>query len=283
MDLEDIKAVLIKAKKKLTTFSGKGEEIIEQGAGFGDSENDTDIFMDRYLGEFFREKFLEFSDVGQVVVEGLDSFEEEGGSLIAFVDPLDNSQAYFCRENTQGFPFSSCVSVAKLRNGGNCLFRDFILAGVIDHRNGDLWLGRKNPDGSYESFRNGERLLPNEDDLDVASRKDVIITDLYYFDNRHFLPIIFPEEKGIFRNPGSAALEMVYTTYDRVALYFCFHQKSHELSASYVINKGAGREVLHLDSKEDLMDYTYSFNEQLPVLIARNKKVAEDFFSRMDG
>jgi len=282
MSLPALRILLEASSHELRFLNGKGADIINQGHGFGDLEKDTDILADKHLGELYLENLKADENIAEIMIEGLGYFSTGRGNCAAFVDPLDNSQGYYSRENTTGFPFSSCVAIAN-SSVDNCRFSDFIRAGIIDHRTGDVWLGEKSDNGGYTAYRNGDKIAPNTAGLDVSARQDTIITDLYYLKNRLMLPLLFPEEKGIFRNPGSAALEMVYTTYEKVALYFCFHQKLHELAAAYVINKGAGREVLHINDRLDLSEYNYEFNTQMPVLIARNKKIAEDFMQRLEN
>lgn len=273
---ESLCTYLMMAKAELDKTEGK--EIISTGAGFGDLINDTEIQADRTLGEFLRDLFLLENWCHQVTVEGLGTYTEDNqGEYKVYVDPLDNSQGFLANAGTIAFPYSMCVHIMPV---GKNKFKDIVAGAVLDLRNGDLFYGEKTEQGCI-SYLNETQLHPSDELLDVPARKDTIITDFCYIENRKILPFIFSEEKSTIRGCGSAALEMVYPVLDRVALYFCAKQKMHELGAAYIINKGAGRKIYHLWDRKELREYTYNFDEQIPVLIARNENIIGDFFSRL--
>jgi len=44
-----------------------------------------------------------------------------------------------------------------------------------------------------------------------------------------------------------------------------------------IISKCAGRKIYHLWGRKELGGYTYDFDEQMPVVIARNENIVGDF------
>lgn len=259
----------------------KGETIVKAAGAFGDIGNDTEILADRNIGmalmNYLKSYLIAHPGlVGRISIEG---FEDQnlGEGYWWAIDPLDGSLNYKTKGNTIGLPYSTCVTVLKKTSGAT--FSDIIAAGVIDLRSGDKWITSKKPDQPFKTFINDIPASTMETSILDLGRM-VIIGEFYYPENRQKLVKIFSGEKGWLRNPGSAAYEMALVSSGQAAAYICDRQKNHELGAAYAMVLGAGGVVIDF-SGEKLDFRPYKFNKQTPVILAANKRIAEEIMRRI--
>ena len=252
------------------------EAIVAFGTGFGDLENDTEIEADVVLGEYFAERIAALNDVGRITAEGLG--ERTGtGTTWWCVDPLDGSLNYALRGNTMGLPYTACITV--LEKTGDAAFSDVIAAGILDLRNGDHWLARRNQFGVYRTVVNGyEAFTMPVTELDLGSQ--VVIGEMYYPENRIRLVEAFAGEKGWLRSIGSAAYEMALVASGQAAAFLCGSQKQHELGAAYALVMGAGGLALDFDGS-DLGPQPFTFNTPTPAVLAANSQIATQILERL--
>jgi fructose-1,6-bisphosphatase/inositol monophosphatase family enzyme len=270
--------VLRKAGELLKNLKG-GERIDHEGGAFGDSVNDTELHADKILGEFIGGCLKErlHGAIGHISVEGQPEMEIAGGSLLVTVDPLDGSLNYKTRGKSIGLPYSACITV--FNKMVDTRFRDVIAAGVIDLRCGDLWY-------SGQSVHDDERYLTSLNDFEVHTMRAetldlgrmVVIGEMYYPMNRELLTRAFAGQKGWLRNPGSAAYEMALVASGQAAAYICDRQKNHELGAAYALLMGADGIAIDLEGN-DLGSHDYVFSAQTPVILACNRKIADEILA----
>ncbi len=280
IDKEFLSHVLNEAYDFCTSsIDKKGQEIISEGEGFGDLVSDTEIRADKELGVFFAEEFKEyFSGLPfEIEIEGqgitkVNISENQDSRFYITVDPLDASLNFKSKGQTKGLPYSSSVSVFK---NTNPKFEDCITAGVVDLRNGDLWVAEKNKG----CFINGQPTKTNGK-RKIDLKNGIIIGEFYYPENRQVLMKAFGKDKGWLRNPGSAAYEMSLVASGQADAYICDRQKSHELGAAYRMVTEAGGFACDFEGNE-LGDRNYDFNSQVPVILAASEELAREILSRL--
>jgi myo-inositol-1(or 4)-monophosphatase len=280
MKIETLGKILQKAHRVCVSIGQEGEEIIKRGVGFGELGNDTEIKADKIIGQALIKSFEEYLQgiPFTIEVEGLGRFdkdlsEETKAKYYITVDPLDGSLNYRLKGETLGLPFSSVVAVFE---DSDPQFQDCLMAGVIDLRNGDLWVAQRNKD----CFVNGKRCTTSgKKEIDL--RNGIIIGEFYYPENRELLVKIFEGEKGWLRNPGSAAYEMSLVASGQADAFICDRQKSYELGAVYCLVKEAGGYVCDFQGN-DLAERVYEFNSQVPVVVAATKELANRIVNRIE-
>lgn len=278
---EAVSKILVDAHGFCTSIDSEdAREIINEGDGFGELIKDTEIKADRRLGLFFLDSFTEhFSSLPFTIdVEGLgekniNTKENEDSLFYVTVDPLDGSLNLKTRGLTKGLPYSSCVSIFE-KTGPK--FENCLVGGVIDLRNGDLWVAEK----GKGCFINGESAKTSGQQK-VDLKNGIIIGEFYYPENRQVLMKVFGEDKGWLRNPGSAAYEMSLVASGQADAYICDRQKSHELGAAYRMVTEAGGFVCDFDGNE-LNDRDYIFNSQIPVILAASEELAQEILHRLE-
>lgn len=277
VDLVDIiKDCLVNAYQLIQDLKN-GEDVISEGSGFGSLVNDTEIKADKLIGERLVEIIKKHEEVSYITVEGQKEIviRDDNGIWVT-ADPLDGSLNYALRGGGLGLPYSACVTVLKKRN--NAVFNDIIAAGVIDLRNGDIWISKKII-SNYRTFFNQQFVnTTKEARLDIG--KMIVIGEMYYPENRDLLCEIFSGQKGWLRNPGSAAYEMALVASGTAVAYICDRQKQHELGAAFALVKGAGGVAVDFDGV-DLGAVPYLFNAQTPVLLAANWEIAKNLFFKI--
>ncbi|MEX2144868.1 MAG: inositol monophosphatase family protein [Candidatus Spechtbacterales bacterium] len=277
----EIKDILIKCSNVLNSLSN-GEKIFSAGSSFGSLSKDTELVADKVLSGVVTESLLsraECLNVGRISIEGTPDIFVSGGNDRFWwcVDPLDGSLNYKMRQNTTGLPFAAVITVLEKVRGAK--FSDVIAAGVIDLRNGDMWLASRLVKGKYYTLVNGHRAESSRcTELDIGS--NIVIGEMYYPSNRQIVSGIFKNKKGWLRNTGSAAYEMALVASGTAVLFLCNSQKQHELGAAYALVKGSGGVVVDFDGN-DVANREFLFNAQTPVLVAANNKIAEQVLAKL--
>ena len=270
---------LDEATELLPSIEDGGEQLNE-GVGFGDLKNDTEIKADKLLGEMFQANFLNasISELGRITVEGFEDIHCGDGEYWLCIDPLDGSLNYKSRGLTLGLPITVCITI--LQKKENVKFSDVVIAAVLDLRSPhDLWFVDKLSNGEYITNINGQPAKTWDSQyLDLYSQ--IVFGEMYYPNNRGTLVQMFDDERGWLRNPGSAAYEMAMVSSGQAVAYICGTQKQHELGAGYALVKGAGGVAVDWDGK-DLGESEFLFNAQTPVILAANKAIADQILERL--
>ncbi len=274
---ELVEACFAKAKQihdKITD----GGAIIHQGAGFGDLKNDTEIKLDKEIGEKIRDLiWKQTNGKANISVEGLDTREGTNPNLWFCVDPLDGSLNYRKRGLSLGAPYTFCVTV--LDRFENATFSNVILGANMDFRNGDTWISEKQKDGNYRTLFNGIVQKPSDATmLDLGS--DIVVGEMYYPSNRRLMGDIFEAQKGYLRSFGSAAWEIASVGSGQVLAHICDQQKQHESGMGYAVVKGAGGVALNFKG-EDLGNTPFNFKSQNDVIFAGNELIGEEIVKRI--
>lgn len=257
-----------------------GGDIIRQGASFGGIADDTEIRADAMLAEHFADGLTGVPGIAEIVCEGYGARAARAGdAYVAYVDPLDGSLDYLSRGRTLGLPYSAAITVVPPHGS----FSDIVAAQVMDlraTREKDL----------FEAYRSGpsgmpwalHRLAParTNEATELDLRKQIVLGEMYYPENRERLARAFQGEKGWLRNPGSAAYEMALVAAGVAVAYICDRQKNHELGAGYLLVTGAGGVGVDLDGR-DLGSRQYDFTAQTPVILAANQAIADQILTRL--
>lgn len=118
----------------------------------------------------------------------------------------------------------------------------------------------------------------NKRDLDFNLGQNITICELYYTEMRYFINWATEMGKltrGWIRSPGSAVVEMMATALGITSAFVCSMQKMHELGMGYMLVKTHGGICLNLETGEELCGHPFQFNEQVPVVLAANKSIAQ--------
>ncbi len=268
--VDEIGTILHGAMSAIYALEGGGEIVVPGGA-FGDANQDTELKADRYLGELILRELEKSSiPIGCVNVEGMQAVELGGSTCWATIDPLDGSLNFKTKGGTLGLPYSSCITL--LRHKASARFQDVICAGVIDLRNGDLWLTWHDGTRFHTTLNRMPAKTAEETKLDLG--RMIVFGEMYYPENREKLADAFAGKKGWLRNPGSAAYEMALISSGQAVAYICDRQKQHELGAAYALVKGAGGIVTDWEG-HPLDERSYDFVSQTPVVLACNRDISD--------
>jgi len=264
------------AKRRLRTIKD-GEGVAAEGVIYGDLLNDVEIVADIELGKIFRKFYAGQACTGVLTVEGQRDEQIGNGECWICIDPLDGSLNYARRGLTLGLPYTACITIFDRFLGAK--FCNIIAAGVIDLRNGDIWVSVLKPTGSFRSTLNGYVLQHDQDcTLDIGS--NIVFGEMYYPENRELLFNLFHGQKGYLRNPGSAAYEMAMVASGNAVAYICDRQKCHELGAAYALVKGSGGVVVDIYGNP-LDDVDFIFNSQQSVVLAINQAIADEIVAAL--
>ncbi len=278
MRYSDVVGSCFTEAKKIHDNISDGGKIIHQGAGFGDLKNDTEIKLDREIGEKIRDIIWKSTNgKAHVSVEGLEPYEGSNPNLWFCVDPLDGSLNYRKRGLSLGAPYTICVTV--LNRLDDALFSDVIIGANMDFRSGDTWISEKQKDGKYRTSFNGVVQKPSDAvRLDLGS--EIIVGEMYYPSNRRLMAEIFDGQKGYLRSFGSAAWEIASVGSGQVLAHICDQQKQHESGMGYAVVKGAGGVALNFKG-EDLGNTPFNFKSQNDVIFAGNELIGEEIVKRV--
>ncbi|MEZ4179917.1 MAG: hypothetical protein R3B41_00140 [Candidatus Doudnabacteria bacterium] len=153
--LKSLIPALVAAGTEIEKLGKEGNQITEQGQGFGDTEHDTEIKADEFMGDAIRRMLREEGFDGLIVTEGqLDDPALGDDSVIAYVDPLDASLDYVFREGHLSLPYTACITLVDCSKNTTPCFRDIIVAGLVDLRKEDNFIvyATRSEEGRYESF-----------------------------------------------------------------------------------------------------------------------------------
>jgi myo-inositol-1(or 4)-monophosphatase len=285
-ELHALTRTLISGRSYMQTLRGKRIKGVEKkGGAFGDLSNDTELRVDKLMGErVARDLLSTFPNIRSVTVEGGEDKTRDVEGYWATVDPIDGSLNYLHAGPMLGFPYTLVITLLRTRYGTT--FKDVIAAGVADIRPGmkDLTLAEWSNE-KYLTYAVGyENRIEHAatlkvDKLNLGQMN--VIGEFYYPENRERLVRAFAGEKGWLRNPGSAAYEMASVATGQAAAYICDRQKQHELGAAYALVKGAGGVVIDWEGK-DIGKRIYDFKTQIPVILAANEGIADQILERLN-
>lgn len=239
------------------------QEIVDIAAsrvvsGDASSANDRDIKPDTVVIEAMNQWFMDRewgagdSPFSAVVIEGRSTrYCSVDGKLdfgdkrpVLFVDPCDASLDALYSGAANGMPYAIVLTVAPRRFGSR--FQDIQAAVVLDLRR-DSWdfasaFRREDGlvEGSVGSLLADDRILPIRSRkvfLKVDAGKHVVVGEMYYPKGREDVSRFTSGQKGYFRNPGCAALEMASVAMGLAEVYFCGSQKHHELGAAWLFQE----------------------------------------------
>lgn len=263
--------------KTIHDKTSDGGEIIHQGAGFGDLNNDTEIKLDKLIGEAIRALiWKETKGKANISVEGLDFWEGKSSGLWVCVDPLDGSLNYRKKGLSIGAPYTICITV--LDRLEDATFSDVVLGSNMDFRSGDTWIAEKKK-GLYETFFNGI-VQQRSDTYKVDLGSDIFVGEMYYPSNRRLMAEIFDGQRGYLKSFGSAAWEIASVSSGQVLAHICDQQKQHESGMGYALVKGAGGAAVNFKG-EDLGETPFKFNVQNDVIFAGNEIIAKELSERI--
>lgn len=246
----------------------KGGDIIKEGGVFGDLKNDTVIRADEEANEVIL-NILKKSGVSfKVFSEECELTIGDNPTKLVAIDPLDGSLNF--RRNKR-LPYAAVIAIFSSLKPK---FIDAEIGGVIDLRNGTLWIAEKGK-GCY--VNGAECQTSGKKEVDGES---IIIGEFYYPENREIVTKAFRDFKGYLRNPGASAYEMTFVADGAVDLYISNQQKNHELGTAYLLIKEAGGTVIDFDGN-DIGKRDYEFNSQTPVIAAATLELAEDTLRRI--
>ncbi len=276
--LPRIERILSKAYEISRLMPKGAEEIVTQGAGFGNLVADTEIGADKIIGEklvaYLKESFA--SVPFKIEVEGAGIFSNvPADSKIKYyitLDPLDGSLNFRLRGETLGLPFSTALAMFE---GDSPTFKDCVGAGITDLRNGDVWAAVRGKGANLNGFP-----CKTSGATQVNLKEGIIIGEFYYPENRELLTRIFKGEKGWLRNPGSASYEMALVASGQADAFICDRQKAHELGAAFLLVSEAGGYVCDFEG-HSLAERDYHFNSQIPVIAASTKELALELVERI--
>lgn len=269
---------LFEARQVLQELKDGGNIVGSDEGSFGDETHDIELVADRAIGRRLQAIQREHQ-AGRISVEGLgDLFiANPSGDNYYCDDPLDASLSFRLRGNTIGLPHSTVVTV--FGRTRNVRFSDVIAAGVIDLRSGDRWLAVRRDDGTLETDINGIRARTADvSKLDLG--KMVVIVEMYYNEDRERFARAFRNDRGWLANPHSAAYEQALVSSGQAVAYICGRQKCDVLGAGYALVKGAGGVVVDFEGR-DIGDQPYEFKNQVPVILAANKAIADQILERL--
>ncbi|MDX9970458.1 MAG: inositol monophosphatase family protein [Candidatus Gracilibacteria bacterium] len=274
---EIVESCFSKAKQIHKTLENGGD-VIHKGAGFGDLLNDTEIRLDREIGEKVRDLIWKHTNgKANISVEGLSTIEGKNPNLWFCVDPLDGSLNYRKRGLSLGAPYTICVTV--LDRFDDATFSNVILGANMDFRNGDTWISEKQKNGDYRTSFNGF-VQKSSDVVKLDLGSEIIAGEMYYSSNRRLMADIFEGQQGYLRSFGSAAWEIASVSSGQVLAHICDNQKQHESGMGYALVKGAGGAAVNFKG-EDLGDTPFSFNSQNDVIFAGNDTIAQIIAERI--
>jgi len=268
-----IEKALRKVHETVQQFDQEAVEIVKAGEGFGEVKNDIEIRADRTIGTTVLEFFRKDKTPQTVEIEGLKKFTQKNAKILRVVDPLDGSLNFLRRRGTHGLPF--CTAIAEFK-GVKPYFRDYVAAGLIDLRNGDLWLAEKGNGCTL----NGKPCRVSTLRTIDARQGPIIIADFYYPDTRRLLAKILSDFKGYLRNPGSSGYEMALVACGVADVYISSQQKNDSFAAGYSLVKEAGGVAVDFEGK-DIADRLYEFEGQTPIIMAATQKLAEEILERV--
>jgi len=273
-----LEGILKNAFVSLQKLSQKeGSQVIGKGEAFGDLDNDIEIQADVFLGQMIENSLRENNFDCRLQIEGKEeiSIGISPEQHYVTVDPLDGSLNFAKKGKTLGLPFSCSVAIFSSPDKGECRFQDVEVAGCVDLRNGDLWSAEK----GKGCFLNGES-CQTSGSTEVDLRKNILIGEMYYPENRELICRIFKGERGWLRSLGSAAYEMSLVASGQVDAYICDRQKLDILGMAYLMVKEAGGSVVDFNGN-DLGTKEYVFHSQMPVILASTTSLSSEILTRM--
>jgi 3'-phosphoadenosine 5'-phosphosulfate (PAPS) 3'-phosphatase len=273
-------SVALKGAKVVLDCLKNGNDIKSLGLeGFGSLKSDTELYADFVLSRYFVKFFQKEHSVRNIMVEGLKDqvCANSSGRFDIYIDPLDGSLNYKTAQDlkksvgnsTVALPYTSVITVVEWPKT-TAYFCNIMGAGIIDFRTGDIVFARK---GGQTTLNGIPVHCLNETEVD--SGKQILIAENYYPQNRNMMNRAFRDQEGWFRNPGSAAYEMMLVACGISTSFICCSQKMHELGAGYLLVTNAGGCALTFNG-DNLQHRRYEFNTRTPVILACTEKYGQN-------
>jgi myo-inositol-1(or 4)-monophosphatase len=179
---------------------------------------------------------------------------------IAF-DDLDGTNNYFTGRGI--LPFCTVVTFF---NSIGTKFSDAVVAGIIEHNSGSVWLASKGQGCFYKDKKcetSGKKEL---------NKKSVVIIDHYMTDVTKGIGLY---KKVWVKDFGTAALHFAGVASGMFDAYVSSAQKAHELGAGFLMIKEAGGCVLDWHGKP-IDGLKYDFNGKYPIVAACTEDFAKE-------
>lgn len=264
---------------------------VNNGDGFGELLNDTDITMDYLLGRFIINELLRINKFRKISVEGFKDIicPNSSTNIWVCIDPLDGSLNYKSsfRYKDVGnvgisLPYTAIVTI--LDTAENPKFKNIIASGILDLRDcGAIMLAHRTEKNiiSRIYFRNFKPSLRENKKIETLDIKNnIVFIDNYYKENREIAYKIFGEDNGWVRNTGSSGYEMMMTALGISKAFISKNQKQHELGAGYLLIKSIGGMTIDFEAN-DLSEQLYQFNAKTSCILTINERLAMIIWSRI--
>lgn len=214
-----------------------------------------------------------------LMVEGFEEVKKGDSNLKIIVDPLDGT-AYYVRQNSfNGFPVSI---VASMMDGSK--YKDVKAAAIGDLRTGEIWYALDHLiSGGHLTISESENSREFISDRDNEKNDLIIASDFYFPENAELrLKLRHPKNPEWNRfeclNVGSVCEQGAKVACGEIDLFYnVVGYKGLELAAVYKIVTKAGGYCLDLNTKEELGETDFKFEERNPVILAKNEEFARNF------
>ena len=197
------------------------------------------------------------------------------GIVDVFIDPLDGSLNYLKDPHGKLFQHGFVCTMVFAKK--NPLFCD-IVGALIVNMSQQHWAYAVSLNGEYIFRTKGRNVPICALGHEWNPGQNLHIWEAYYPQMRAFIAWATENKylgKGWFRNPGSAACEMLAVSTGIAASMVCDRQKMHELGAGWLLVKANCGVGLNLETGKDLDETSYNFSAQVPMALAATPTIAE--------
>jgi len=256
--------VLLNSRRQLKSIGKKGLQEVHD-------EKVTDIttLADRMVSERIIQ-LLRKSKIPATL------FDEERGQInlsknpkyvIAF-DDIDGTDNY--KRARRSLPHCTLITIFDSTTPN---FEDALIAGVIEHLSGDIWVGIRG-EGCYY---NGKKVKTSR--KTKVDRKTLVSIDGYL--GHEFIPRLHRVYSDAWvKSLGSAGFEFAGISSGAIDGFISPLQKAHELGAGYRLIKEAGGYICDLQGNP-LDKMPYNFNEKYQIVAAATEELAHNLISKI--
>jgi len=210
-----------------------------------------------------------------LLAEGFPAVGNPDSNMKVTLDTMDGTLYYVRQKSLNPFPITIPFSAIQ---GDN--YKDIVAAAVGDITSGEIWSADK-----FTQTRSSA--LGDVVAGDNREHNSLLQSDMYFLENASArLNIKNPENTILDRvecqNAGSIVSQLVRVATSEADAYIGVGgPTSWEAAPGYLLIKQAGGSVISLNTGKDLGEETFSSDERVPLIAARNEELAMQLYNQI--
>ena len=259
------KEALLLANNTVLSLGVSGREEVHDKHVI-DISTKADMNISRSLLDFFKAKNI--PAVLYSEESGRSDLRKNPEYIITF-DDLDGTDNYY--RGKEMLPYCSIVTIVDKADSPT--FNDILIAGVIEHRTKNMWIGIRG-EGCYLNDK-----ACKTSGREILDRRTSIVLDHYgsTSDIKQFGNLY---SHAWVKDFGSAGFHLAGVSSGIFDAFINTKQKGHEIGAGYLLVKEAGGSIIDLNGK-DISSLIYNFDAKYKIIAGATKELSDKILEKI--